>query len=92
MILKFQELFDGTIRNGDNKSVKFQLRPRVLPFYRKALPVLQVHKVALHRKTERLIKLGVVVLQLHREQAALTFIKPKNNHIIGIIPNFWELN
>ncbi len=92
LLKNYESLFDGTLGNWKTKPVSFQLKEGASPYYGQAFPVPKIHKDALIKEVERLVKPGVLERQPALEWASPLFIIPKTNRTIRFLSNFWEAN
>ena len=88
LVIKASGPFQCASMKWDTKIVTFQLKPGALPYHRKAFHVPKVHWATICRETERLIKSGVLELQLKSELAIPVCITPKKNETIRFISDF----
>ncbi len=92
LLLKFEELFDGTLGDWKLPSVSFELKDDAKPYYGRPYPIPKIHKATLTKEIDRLILIGVLKWQPSSKWASLSFIIPKNDHTVRIISDFRELN
>ena len=58
MLLKFEDLFDGTLGDWKLPPVTFQLKEGATPYHGRAYPVPQIHKAVLMKEINRLCEIG----------------------------------
>ena len=83
LLLKYEELFDGTLGEWMTAPVRLQLKPEAKPYHvRRAYPVPRVHLGTLKREVDRLCKIHVLKKQDDLEWASPSFIIPKQNNTV----------
>ena len=92
LLLKFEELFDGTLGDWDTEPVDIELKPDAKPYHGRAFPVPVIHKDTLMKELERLVELGVMIKQPNSEWGSPTFILPKKNKTVRVLTDFREVN
>ena len=92
LLLKFETLFDGTLRDWKTEPVSFTLKPGTKPYHGRAFPVPHIHLATLKKEVERLVKIGVLKKQPTSEWASPTFIIPKTNQTVRFLSDFREVN
>jgi hypothetical protein len=92
MLLKFEDLFDGTLGDWKLPPVTFQLKEGATPYHGRAYPVPQIHKAVLMKEINRLCEIGVLEWQPSSRWASPTFIIPKKDATVRTISDFRELN
>ncbi len=83
LLLKFEQLFDGTLGEWTLPPVSIQLKEGVKPFHGRPYPIPKVHKATLMKEIYQLVLIGVMKWQ---------FIIPKKDLTVHTISNFRELN
>jgi hypothetical protein len=63
LLKKYELLFDGTLGDWKTKLVSFQHKEGVSLYHGQAFPVPKIHKEIFVKEVERLVKLGVLVLE-----------------------------
>ena len=63
LLLKYKELFDGTLGDWQTESVSFDLKPGTKPYHDRAFPIPHVHLKTLKKEVKRLVELGVLKWQ-----------------------------
>ena len=92
LLLRYEELFDGTLGDWKTEPVHFDLKEDAEPYHGRAFPVPHIHLETLKKEVDRLEELGVVQRQPDSEWGAPTFIIPKKNMTVRFISDFRELN
>ena len=92
LLLKYKELFDGTLGDWQTEPVSFDLKPGAKPYHGRAFPIPTVHLAMLRKEGKRLVELGVLKRQPTSEWAAPTFIISKKNGTVHFISDFREVN
>ena len=59
MLLKFEELFDGTLGDWNLPPVSFDIKEGMKPYHGRAYPIPQIHKAVLIKKIDRLCLIDV---------------------------------
>ncbi len=63
LLLKFEELFDGTLRDWKLLPVSFELKEGAKPYHGRPYPIPKIHKANLMKEIDRLILIGVLKWQ-----------------------------
>ncbi len=92
LLLKYAELFDGTLGIWKGEECDFELKEGVKPYHAKAFPIPKIHVNTLRTEVERLCRIGVLKKVNRSEWAAPTFIIPKKDGTVRFISDFRELN
>ena len=92
LLLKYEDLFDGTLGKWNMDDYDVELRPDAKPYHARAYPIPRVHQATLRLEVERLVKAGVLKKVNRSEWAAPTFIIPKKDGSVRFISDFRELN
>ncbi len=93
MLLKFKELFGGTLGDWKLPAVSFELKEGAKLYHGRPYPIPKIHKATLMKKIDRLILIGVLKWQPSSSKWALpSFIIPKKDHTMRRISDFRELN
>jgi hypothetical protein len=92
LLLKFEELFDGTLRDWKLPPVSFELKEGAKPYHDRPYPIPKIHKAILMKKIDHLISIGVLKWQPSSKWALPSFIILKKDHTVRTISDFWELN
>ncbi len=92
MLLKFEELFDGTLGDWKLPSVSFELKESAKPYHGRPYPIPKIHKATLMKEIDRLILIGVLKWQPLSKWALPSFIIPKKDYTVHTISVFRELN
>ncbi len=59
MLLRYEELFDGTLGDWNRPPISIELKEGAKPYHGRPYPVAQVHKVTLMKEINRLVSIGV---------------------------------
>ncbi len=92
LLLKYAELFDGTLGVWKGEECDFELKEGVKPYHAKAFPIPKIHVNTLRKEVERLCRIGVLKKVNRSEWATPTFIIPKKDGMVRFISDFRELN
>jgi hypothetical protein len=92
LLLKFEELFNGTLRDWKLPPVSYELKEGAKPYHGRPYPIPKIHKATLMKEINHLIWIGVLKRQPLSKWALLSFIIPKNDHTVRTISDFRELN
>jgi hypothetical protein len=92
LLLKYEELFDGTIGNWNRPPVSIELKEGAKPYHGRPYPIAQIHKATLMKEINRLVSIGVLKKQSSSEWASPTFMIPKKDMTVRTISDFRELN
>jgi hypothetical protein len=63
LLLKFEELFDGTLGDWKLPPVSFELKEGAKPYHGRLYPIPKIHKATLIKEIDRLILIGVLKWQ-----------------------------
>ncbi len=92
LLLKFEELFDGMLRDWKLPPVSFELKEGAKPYHGRPYPIPKIHKATLMKDIDRLISIGELKWQPSSKWASPSFIIPKKDHTVRTISDFRELN
>ncbi len=92
LLLKFKQLFDGTLGEWTLPPVSIQLKEGAKPFQGRTYPIPKVHKATLMKEIDRLVLIGVMKWQPYLQWASPSFIIPKKELTVRTILDFRELN
>ena len=93
LLLKFEELFDGTLGTWKTDPVHFKLKLDVKLICSRLYPVPKVHKEIFKKEVEILILLGLLILANDSEWGAPYFAQPKpKSNWVRFISDFRNLN
>jgi hypothetical protein len=92
LLLKFEQLFDGTLGEWNLPPVSIQLNEGAKPFHGRPYPTPKVHKATLMKEIDQLVLIGVMKWQPYSQWASLSFIIPKKDLTVRTISKFRELN
>ncbi len=92
LLLKFEELFDGTLGEWNSLPVSFELKEGAKPYHGRPYPIPKIHEVTLMKEIDRLISIGVLKWQPSSKWALPSFIILKKDHTVRTISDFREIN
>jgi hypothetical protein len=92
LLLKYEELFDGTLGDWKLLPVSIELKEGAKPYHGRPYPIPKVHKATLMKEIDCLIVIGVLKWQPSSKWASPSFIIPKKDHTVRTISDFRELN
>ncbi len=92
LLLKFEELFDGTLGDWKLPPVSFELKEGAKLYHGRPYPIPKIHKATLMKEIYCLILIGVLKWQPSSKWALLSFLIPKKDHTVRTISDFRELN
>ncbi len=92
LLLNFEELFDGMLRDWKLPPLSFELKEGAKPYHSRPYPIPKIHKATLIKEIDCLISIGVLKWQPLSKWALPSFIIPKKDHIVRTISDFRELN
>ncbi len=92
LLLKFEELFDGTLRDWKLLPVSFELKEGAKPYHGTPHPIPKIHKATLMKEIDCLILIGVLQWQPLSKWALPSFIILKKDYTVRTISDFRELN
>ncbi len=92
LLLKYKELFDGTLGDWKLPPVSFELKEGAKPYHGRPYPIPKIHKATLMKEIDCLIAIGVLKWEPSSKWASPSFIIPKKDHTMRIISDFRELN
>jgi hypothetical protein len=92
LLLKFKQLFDGTLGEWNLPPVSIQLKEGAKPFHNRPYPIPKVHKATLMKEIDWLVSTGVMKWQPYSQLASPSFIIPKKDLTVCTISDFRELN
>jgi hypothetical protein len=67
MLLKYEELFDGTLSNWNRSPVSIELKEGAKPYHGRPYPMAKIHKATLMKEINRLVSIGVLKKQSSSE-------------------------
>ena len=88
LLQDFEELFDGTLGDGDCNLVLLQLNEGAQPYHGRPFPVPKKHVETLKKEIQRLCDLGALKWQDDSEWASPTFIVPKKDNTVWVVHDF----
>ncbi len=92
LLLKYEELFDGTLGDWKLLPVSFELKEGAKPYHGRPYPIPKIHKATLMKKIDHLVAIGELKWQPSSKWASPSFIIPKKDHTMRTISDFRELN
>ena len=92
LLVKYQEIFDGTLGAWKTDDVDFDLKEGAQPFSQRYYPVPHLYKETFKKELDRLVKLGVLEKVQQSEWGSPTFIIPKKDGRVRFISDFRRLN
>ncbi len=92
LLLKFEQLFDGSLGEWNLPPVSIQLQEGAKPLHGRPYPIPKVHKATLMKEIDRLVSIGVMRSQPYLQWASPSFIIPKKDFTVRTITDFRELN
>ncbi len=92
LLLKFEELFNGTLGDWKLPLVSYELKESAKPYHGRPYPIPKIHKATLMKEINCLILIGVLKWQPSSKWAPPSFIIPKKDHTVHTILDFRELN
>jgi hypothetical protein len=92
LLLKFEELFDGTLGDWKLPPVSFELKEGAKPYHGRSFPIPKIHKATLMKEIDHLVLIGVLKWQPSSKRASPSFIIPKKDYTVRTISGFRELN
>ncbi len=92
LLLKFKELFDGTLGDWKLPPVSIELKEGAKPYHGRPYPIPKIHRATLMKEIECLIAIGIFKWQPSSKWASLSFIIPKKDQTVHTISDFRELN
>ena len=91
-MVKFEELFDGTLGDFKTQPVRFHLKEGERPYHGKPYPIPQSRLLLIKKEVARLCKIGVLKRQPESEWGSPAFVIPKSNQTVRFLGNFREVN
>ncbi len=92
LLLKFEQLFNGTLGEWNLLPVSIRLKEGAKPFHGRPYPIPKVHKATLMKEIDRLVLIGVMKWQPYLQWASPSFIIPKKDLTVRTISDFRQLN
>jgi hypothetical protein len=92
LLLKYKELFDGTLGDWKLLPVSFKLKKGAKLHHGRPYPIPKIHKATLMKEIDHLVAIGVLKWQPLSKWALPSFIIPKKDHTVCTISYFRELN
>jgi hypothetical protein len=91
-ILKFEELFDGTLGDWKLPPVSFELKEGAISYHGRPYLIPKIHKATLMKEIDHLVSIGVLKWQPLSKWALPSFIILKKDYTVRTISDFRELN
>jgi hypothetical protein len=82
LLLKYKELFDGTLGDLKLPPVSIESKEGAKPYRGRPYPILKVHKATLMKEIDWLIAIGVLKWQPSSKWTSPSFIVPKKEHTL----------
>ena len=79
LLLKYENLFDGTLGHWKDSAYNVELKPDVSPFHARPYPIPHKYEQTLKMEVDHLCKAGVLKKVNRSEWASPTFIIPKKD-------------
>ncbi len=92
LLLKFEELFDGTLGDWKLLPVSFELKEGAKPYHGRPYSIPKIHKATLMKEIHYLVLIGVIKWQPLPKWASPYFIILKKDYTMRAISDFRELN
>jgi hypothetical protein len=92
LLLKFEELLDGTLGDWKLLPVSFELKEGAKLYHGRPYPIPKIHKATLMKEIDCLISIRVLKWQPSSKRTSPSFIIPKKDHTVHTISDFRELN
>ncbi len=92
LLLKFKELFDGTLRDWKLVPVSVELKEGAKLYHGRPYPIPKIHKATLMNEIDCLVSIGVLKWQPSSKWALPSFIILKKDYTVRTISNVRELN
>jgi hypothetical protein len=77
LLLKYKEVFDGTLGDWKLLPVSFELKEGAKPYHGRPYPIPKIHKATLIKEIDRLVAIGVLKWQPLSKWASPSFIIPQ---------------
>jgi hypothetical protein len=88
LLLKYKELFDGTLGAWMLPPVSIELKEGAKPYHGRPYTIPKVHKATLMKEIDQLIAIGVLKWQPSSKWASPSFIIPKKDRTVHTISDF----
>jgi hypothetical protein len=88
LLLKFEQLFDGTLGEWNLPPVSIQFEKGAQPFHGRPYLIPKVHKDTLMKERDCLVSIGVMKWQPYLQWASPSFIIPKKDLTVRTISDF----
>ena len=92
LLIKFEDLFDGTLGDFKTQPVRFHLKDGERPYHGKPYPIPQSRLAVIKKEVKRLVDIGVLKRQPESEWGSPAFVIPKSNQTVRFLGNFREVN
>ncbi len=91
LLLKFRELFDGTLRHWKLPPVSFELKEDAKLYHGRPYHIPKIHKTTLMKKINCLMSIRALKWQPSLQRVSPSFTIPKKDHMVRTISDFREL-
>jgi hypothetical protein len=91
LLLKFEELFHGTLGDWKLPPVSFELKEGAKPYHGRPYPIPKIHKATLMKEINCLVLIGVLKWQPSSKWALPSFIIPKKDYTVRTITDFQKI-
>ena len=92
LLLKYEDLFDGTLGTWQTEPIELELKPEAKPYHGKPYPVPHSQEKKLKQEVEFLCDLKVLRKINNSKWAAPMFVIPKPDGTLRSLADFRELN
>ncbi len=92
LLLKYNELFEGTLWDWKLPPVSFELKEGAKPYHGRPYLIPKIHKATLMKEIDHLVAIGVLKWQPLTKWASPLIIIPKKDHTLCTILDFRECN
>ncbi len=92
LLLKFEELFDGTLGDWKLPPVSFELKEGAKLYHGRPYPIPKIHKATLMKEIDHLVSIGVLKWKPSSKWALPSFIILKKDHTVPTISDCRGLN
>ncbi len=92
LLLKHEDMFQGTLGEWKGEYVHFELKPGAKPFRGRPFQVPRIHRDTIKKEIKRLCDLGVLEVIEESEWGSPSFIIPKKQGTVRFLTDFRELN
>jgi len=92
LLLKYEDIFDGTLGEWEGDPVDFELIDDAKPHSQRHYPVPHLYKKTFEKELLRLVELGVLEKVTSSEWGSPTFIVSKKDDRVRFVSDFHRLN